>query len=264
MKFTILRLKRKRNEEPLDALVVQQLLTNDNNRGGKKARRAVDNKPDNMITQRSDTPLSSSVFRYAETVDEKSFEDATQTTQLRERIARLVNRKEAPRSRDSDTRRIKQIREQQIAQFNDDTRRERYRVINRNRFGGKEGLFNQYVQSMQDRPIERVPEASIEYVYDIFYKDDSNLLAENNRWQNVAPAIWSDGENEVLLNDDSSDSQYFTEDEDSNAEDHYTHDYPDEDEVYSDQADSDYHEADSYDSHDVDSDNDYEEEEYTG
>ncbi|CAG8536959.1 521_t:CDS:2 [Paraglomus brasilianum] len=145
MKFTILRLKRKRNEEPLDALVVQQLLTNDNNRGGKKARRAADNKLDNMITQRSETSFSPSVFRYAETVDEKSFEDATQTTQLRERIARLVNRKETLRTRDSDARRSKQTREQQIAQFNDDMRRERYRVINRNRFAGKEGLFNSYV-----------------------------------------------------------------------------------------------------------------------
>ena len=29
--------------------------------------------------------------------------------------------------------------------------------------------------------------------------------------------IWSDGENEVLLDDDSSGSQYFTDDEDSNG-----------------------------------------------
>ncbi|CAG8536938.1 520_t:CDS:2 [Paraglomus brasilianum] len=121
-------------------------------------------------------------------------------------------------------------------------------------------LVQEYL-TLQDRPIEHPPEAGIEYVYDIFYKeDDSNPPTANNRWQNVASAIWADGENEVLPDEDSSGSQYFTEDEDSNAEDHYTHDYPDEDEVYSDQ-DSDYHEADFYDSHDViDSDNDYEEE----
>ncbi|KAG0262615.1 hypothetical protein DFQ27_002236 [Actinomortierella ambigua] len=101
--YTILRIKRKRHEEPLDMLVVQELL------GGKKAK-TLDNQADEEVsntlagmqtlpkTINSSSssssvaaPPAAAIFRFAATVNEASFKDPAQSIQLRDKITRIQN-----------------------------------------------------------------------------------------------------------------------------------------------------------------------------
>ncbi|CAG8810666.1 6299_t:CDS:2, partial [Dentiscutata erythropus] len=88
--YTIVRLKRKRNAEPLDALVVQQQLVKKPKRQGSlpKDMKLVEEQKQN---EGSSLPF---VFRFAETVDEISFNDSTKSQQLKDRITKLINRKD--------------------------------------------------------------------------------------------------------------------------------------------------------------------------
>ncbi|CAG8849469.1 41912_t:CDS:2, partial [Gigaspora margarita] len=77
--YTIVRLKRKRNAEPLDALVVQQQLVKKPKRQGSlpKDMKATE---EQRINEDSSLPF---VFRFAETVDEINFNDSTKSQQLK-------------------------------------------------------------------------------------------------------------------------------------------------------------------------------------
>ncbi|KAF9975048.1 hypothetical protein BGZ73_001408 [Actinomortierella ambigua] len=111
--YTILRIKRKRHEEPLDMLVVQELLGGSGSTRGKKAK-TLDSQADdevsntlagmqnisNSTTFSSTTAASSSststatpaaIFRFAATVNEASFKDPAQSIQLRDQITRIQN-----------------------------------------------------------------------------------------------------------------------------------------------------------------------------
>ncbi|KAI9259034.1 hypothetical protein BY458DRAFT_517551 [Sporodiniella umbellata] len=92
--LTILRIKRKRTEEPLDALLVQQELEE------KRLKKTNDNKG---VLKISGTALPT-VFRLAETVEEKSFSDLVEAKKLKDRIARRIHpgtsRPQTPTSRE--------------------------------------------------------------------------------------------------------------------------------------------------------------------
>ncbi|KAI8645796.1 hypothetical protein BD408DRAFT_440560 [Parasitella parasitica] len=65
-----------------------------------------------------------------------------------------------------------------------------------------------------------------DYVYDVYYRDDENT-EQNVALMNVGSLVWFDEQSEYL--DDDSDSELGDNvDEDSNAEDYYQNDYPDE------------------------------------
>ncbi|KAJ1909755.1 hypothetical protein IWQ60_011009, partial [Tieghemiomyces parasiticus] len=80
--LTILRVKRKRTEEPYDGFVVEQ----PENLAEKKARQD----PGQTIPR----PLAK-VFRFAETVDLNAFEISETAQSLQEKLARFAQRKKA-------------------------------------------------------------------------------------------------------------------------------------------------------------------------
>ncbi|CAG8550414.1 6020_t:CDS:2, partial [Cetraspora pellucida] len=184
--YTIVRLKRKRNAEPLDALEASSL------------------------------PF---VFRFAETVDEISFNDSTKSQQLKDRITKLINRKEKVRLKE---RSIKQTRDQQIAWFKENTRRERYKVIDRNRQSGSFPHFSS--DSIED---EETATDEMFKMYDAVKEEIP-----------IAPKTWfNDDDNGIFVKGTTEKDEYeYSDEEDSNAEDYYTHDYPDEEEVWSEQG----------------------------
>lgn len=73
---------------------------------------------------------------------------------------------------------------------------------------------------------DRVEETEDDYVYDVYYRDDENLEQGMNS-MNVGSLVWFDNESEYLDDDSDSELGDFA-DEDSNAEDYYQNDYPEE------------------------------------
>ncbi|CAG8453381.1 8766_t:CDS:2 [Diversispora eburnea] len=221
--YTIIRLKRKRTEEPLDALVVQQLFgigTNHNHKKKKPKRKGsllVNNKLgkdevlENEEQQETSLPF---IFRFAETVDEISFIDSTKSQQLKDRIAKLINRKDSIKRKEPD---IKHNREKKISMFKENVRKERYKVIDKNRQKKEEEVADELFK-----------------MYDAVKEDETT----------IKPKTWFD-ENEIFSNELSSQEEYvYSDEEDSNAEDYYKHDYPDEEILWSEQdgnsSDDDY------------------------
>ncbi|CAG8618620.1 29158_t:CDS:2, partial [Racocetra persica] len=259
--YTLVRLKRKRNAEPLDALVVQQQLVKKPKRQGSLQN---DVKPIEEQKMEEDSSLPF-VFRFAETVDEISFNDSTKSQQLKDRIAKLINRRDKVRLKE---RSRKQTRDQQIAMFNENTRKERYKVIDRNRKSGSlphfssvedeenatDEMFKMYDAVKEEIPIapklvalflivqenidkENTAESDDDYVYDVYYRDDSMAFDDKPEYQNYASLTWfNDGDNRIFVKETTEKDEYvYSDEEDSNAEDYYTHDYPDEEEVWSEQ-----------------------------
>ncbi|CAJ0764302.1 4181_t:CDS:2, partial [Entrophospora sp. SA101] len=70
-----------------------------------------------------------------------------------------------------------------------------------------------------------------DYVYDVYYQDDSTMLDDEIQYQNFATLTWFGGEeNQVFVKETKNQELYeYSDEEDSNAEDYYTHDYPEED-----------------------------------
>ncbi|CAG8589109.1 2856_t:CDS:10 [Funneliformis caledonium] len=284
--LTIIRLKRKRNEEPLDALVVQQLFES----GKKKAKRndkeakieakIEENLKVENVENVKEEPRESIqfIFRFAKTVEEISFNDSTKTQQLKDHIVKLISRKDILKRKGIET---KQIREEQIARFNESGRKERYKVIDRNRQKSSSSLitsgddvededevatnlFKMYdavkenVSLIEPKFVEKddidseimcnfIPmvrqylslqeqidkeDSDDAYVYDVYYRDDAMDLDDRMNFNKIATLTWfNDDGNELFVNESNEkDEIVYSDEEDSNAEDYYTHDYPDEDE----------------------------------
>ncbi|CAH1759552.1 14465_t:CDS:2 [Entrophospora sp. SA101] len=215
--LTILRLKRKRNEEPLDALVVEQLLRNGVEHGKKKPKKrgSIDKQQFSPLTTTTEQEesLVPFMFRFAETVEKVSFNDSIKTRQLQNR------------------------------------RKERYKVIDGNRQKGIESVFTiisdnesdimcnfiplvkQYLTIQEDDKKSEDKSDDEDYVYDVYYQDDSTMLDDEIQYQNFATLTWFGGEeNQVFVKETKNQELYeYSDEEDSNAEDYYTHDYPEED-----------------------------------
>ncbi|KAF1805975.1 hypothetical protein V8B55DRAFT_1486866 [Mucor lusitanicus] len=259
--LTILRIKRKRTEEPLDALLVHQ----ENEKRIKK----------NNDSQKSILNVSATAppafFRLAETVEQKSFSNLDEAKKLKDRISRRiqpgVSRPQTPTSIEG--RKDRLVREQKDA-----SHKARYRVIQQNRSRVDEDappvvqsssekaakdLFQMY-EAVKDEddtskqaklfvdddiedpddimcnfiPMvkeyltlqEREQDKEDDYVYDVYYRDDENMEHSMNS-MNVGSLVWFDEQSEYL--DDDTDSELGDNvDEDSNAEDYYQNDYPEE------------------------------------
>ncbi|CAG8755380.1 20063_t:CDS:2 [Cetraspora pellucida] len=239
--YTIVRLKRKRNAEPLDALVVQQQLVKKPKRQG-----SLKNEVKSIEEQKTDEASSLPfVFRFAETVDEISFNDSTKSQQLKDRITKLINRKEKVRLKE---RSKKQTRDQQITWFKENTRRERYKVIDRNRQSGSFPHFSSdsiedeenaadEMFKMYDAVKEEIPIAP--KLVALFLIEESNNFMEIHGSQiHRRRRTWfNDDDNGIFVKGTTEKDEYeYSDEEDSNAEDYYTHDYPDEEEVWSEQG----------------------------
>ncbi|KAG2181354.1 hypothetical protein INT43_008937, partial [Umbelopsis isabellina] len=275
--LTILRIKRKRNEEPLEALLY--IWSN------------IYHIWKHMLTQHADEETKSvlpKLFRLAETVNEQSFKNVIEARKLKERITRRIQPGSRPSTPSLESRKEQRAEKQQL-----DAKTARYRVIQQNR-RNKESpagppqvesasekmsneLFHMFeaVKDNEDnkanillsedaeddtvmcnfismvkeyltveerneaaRKFEQNPAEDEEaYVYDVYYRDDTTVQTAFPA-QNVGALIWGDEEYE-LMDDDFEDSDVVdSEDEDSNAEDFYQNDYPEE-EDYDDVLDDD-------------------------
>ncbi|KAI8380598.1 hypothetical protein EDC96DRAFT_5333 [Choanephora cucurbitarum] len=118
--LTILRIKRKRTEEPLEALLIHQ----ENEKRVKK-----NNDQDKSKLTVSITALPS-IFRLAETVEQKSFSNLDEAKKLRDRISRRIqpgtSRPQTPVSVEERKNRL--VKDQKEASM-----RARYRVVMENR-----------------------------------------------------------------------------------------------------------------------------------
>ncbi|CAO3574570.1 unnamed protein product [Mortierella alpina] len=139
--FTILRIKRKRNEEPLDTLVVQEQLDKLAGKKQKKTEDEAQRELQNAIAGDLALPKAPpAVFRLATTVNKASFKDPTQSIQLRDRITSLAETPR-PRSRLSERHqpefgeRVHERRGELAQAKQKEARSARYRVINKNRSG---------------------------------------------------------------------------------------------------------------------------------
>ncbi|CAO3674010.1 unnamed protein product [Rhizopus stolonifer] len=239
--LTILRIKRKRTEEPLDALL-------------------------------SATALPT-VFRLAETVEEASFSDLNEAKKLKDRISRRIqpgtSRPQTPTTRE-------ERKDQLMQRQNDVSKKARYRVVNQNRNKAMEQNAPPAVQSTAEKAAQdlfqmfeavrdddtnnnkhklfadedtedlddimcnfipmikeyltlsdREESSEKDYVYDVYYRDDQEHSPVNA--SNVGSLVWFDGTAEYVDDNDSESELGDFGDEDSNAEDYYQNDYPEED-----------------------------------
>ncbi|KAI9303039.1 hypothetical protein BJ944DRAFT_250995 [Cunninghamella echinulata] len=264
----ILRIKRKRTEEPMDTLLVQH------QQFEKKQATLTDKRlrKDNLINKSNlkVTPLAlPTIFRFAETVEEHSFKNITEAKKLKERISRrthLGNRPNTPES-------IDQKRDQKTKSLQNHAKQARFKVINQNRSQknssmppevqcssqkAAEDLFKMYdaikientgpkliVDEDEEDPgdimcnfipmvkeyltlNDKTEEPEEEDYVYDVYYCDTTNTGQDISGTNIGSLVWFDEETEYL-NDDDSDSEPCDEgDEDSNAEDYYQNDYPDE------------------------------------
>ncbi|KAI9318642.1 hypothetical protein BX666DRAFT_1930068 [Dichotomocladium elegans] len=240
--LTLLRIKRKRTEEPLDALLLQTQVHE------KRLR-----KDTNVLTVNAEALPT--IFRLAETVEEKGLKIPAEAQRLKERISRRLMNRAPPETTEERKDRLVQEKMNTIRQA-------RYRVVQKNRNSAMlpdMDLFQIYEAVREDEdkktpqlfpdednaddedilynfiPMvkeyltlnERKQEDENDYVYDVYYRDDSKS-ADAIQNGNVGSLVWFD-EDKQYMNDKDSDSDVGNEeDEDSNAEDYYQNDYPDE------------------------------------
>ncbi|CDH53955.1 predicted protein [Lichtheimia corymbifera JMRC:FSU:9682] len=238
--LTLLRIKRKRTEEPLDALLVQTQANE--KRPRKENDKALSVSPSALPT----------FFRLAETVEEKGLKNAADAQKLKDRIALRVNR--IPET--------VQERKDRLMQQNMNTIREaRYRVVQKNRNSAHMpdmDMFNMYEAVREDEhpkapklfpdednaddedimcnfiPMvkeyltlnDRKQEEEDDYVYDVYYQDNSES-AGAFKDLTIGSLIWFNEETQYMNDESDSEAADF-DDEDSNAEDFYQNDYPDE------------------------------------
>ncbi|KAG0203451.1 hypothetical protein BGX33_009118 [Mortierella sp. NVP41] len=140
--LTILRIKRRRNEEPLDTLVVQEQLEKMAGKKQKKMEDEIQREIENVVAGKESLPKAiPAVFRLATTVNKESFKDPSQSIQLREKITHMAESSPRPRSRlmerpTSDFgERVLERRGELAEAKKQEARTARYRVINQKRSG---------------------------------------------------------------------------------------------------------------------------------
>ncbi|OZJ06174.1 hypothetical protein BZG36_01028 [Bifiguratus adelaidae] len=264
---TILRIKRKRTEEPLDALLVQQH-ANGSLPYDKKSRKGsvTDSTADGHT-------LIPSLFTLVETVEESSLKDSLKTEQLRARIAKLHEKRYTPSSsRTMTPEPINDRRTKLAAQQMRHSKEARYRIVSDRRYGKAgapkdseeaNGSAMDFLEAIKDDGLsrrkgskditspnvdddvycnlmpmvkeyltlnEQAVDQEPEYVYDIYYSNPRGAEAAMAVSSNIGSLLWVD--EDELMNDSDDSSVADEADEDSNAEDYYQNDYPDEDEEY--------------------------------
>ncbi|KAI9278881.1 hypothetical protein BDA99DRAFT_429092 [Phascolomyces articulosus] len=134
--LTLLRIKRKRTEEPLEALF-------------------------------SATALPT-IFRLAETVEEKSLKNITEAQKLKERITRRVQPGSRPRTPETLEERKDRLAQQQQSS----TRQARYRVINQNRSTAGQ-------RSADEPPVVKSAAEELLQMYEAVREDNAQTTSSN-------------------------------------------------------------------------------------
>ncbi|KAI9009792.1 hypothetical protein BC832DRAFT_591122 [Gaertneriomyces semiglobifer] len=238
---TVLRVKRKRNADPIEALVVAQ---EESRREGKKLRLG-----NGEIL----------VFKLVETVERQTVEDAQRWKNTLEKLKSLRSEKQSSKSSSSSRPGTPDERRKVLAQAKAaENRAARYKVLKSRREERDPDLPYKVVDVAEDNdrrrqarsgtatPAENDVVASLmpmiqeylrvtegveppvseeEYVYDLYYQDTSGATAPDAR----IGQLTLDQDANVFLIDEDEDSDVLDEaDEDSNAEDYYQNEYPDE------------------------------------
>ncbi|KAJ3272484.1 hypothetical protein HK104_004473 [Borealophlyctis nickersoniae] len=270
---TILRLKRKRQEEPVDALVV-----NGHKPSEKKARKG------EAETGTGTAVAVPTMFRLAETVPSRDFENPAR---LRETITRLRNMpQENFKMLGSPAQPVSERRHANVQNKLRESKAARYKLVNARRqipeaydedspfhfldieqYGepnksksGSDAKRSREDEVLSDlmpmiREYLKVTEGKDivedEYVYDIYCVDHSNVPLSTDH---VASLTWDD--EDLLMYDEDSDQEVHDDSsEDSNAEDYYQNEYPD---ASDDEASENYDDySDEQSENDEDSDSDY-------
>ncbi|KAJ2081135.1 hypothetical protein H4R24_002557 [Coemansia sp. RSA 988] len=306
--ITILRIKRKRGQEPLEALVIHQ------QQQQQQRRRKI---PRGLSGRNSNESLASEwgssgalkepqLFAFGESLSEADFYDASKRQALQERLASLSKRRRDEMDIDDTERNTESMpvtSKRPVAQA--DTRQTTFRVIGKREVSLTDDTSGSPLAAPAGS-ISRIPEViavaswhkerqrikmfdainedefdtlllgnsrdpyaevalgagneskvmaaepktaedlvpmvrdylsfaagNPEYMYDFYYvrKSGSDLNPNILHASNVGAVLWVNDINEFLAD---SDSNYEEEDEDSNAEDFYRNDYPDEPESDSD------------------------------
>ncbi|KAF4581552.1 hypothetical protein EYR40_009836 [Pleurotus pulmonarius] len=247
--YTILRIKRKRNEEPLDALVVESAAPRKKSRGGM------------------------GMFQFAQTVEAEAWEDDARRKALQEEIQRLAKENaskayEAPQKLPSspprppvtDARRYTIVNAQEqdpergrlptsppVVISSKDVRPKSpeiklYDAVVSNDAPDADPEMEKFLPmirdylTLHDIPLDadtrntNAVQESDDYVWDVFYHRPASL----SEWNHVAANVGTLTGLPPSLNDpfdsDEDDEVPDEADEDSNAEEYFTNDYPEEEE----------------------------------
>ncbi|KAK0503449.1 hypothetical protein EDD18DRAFT_1346313 [Armillaria luteobubalina] len=230
--YTILRIKRKRNEEPLDALVVESGIRRKKSRGGM------------------------GVFKFAQTVEDEAWNDQKLHQRIQDEVSRLS--REEPILATEPKQPIvappasSPVKDEATLPVNPP------KIISTKDLPPKQGnpnfrMFDAVPETDEsshamDREMEKImpmlkaylniddaaasepaPESG-DYVWDVFYHRPSTL----SEWNDAATVGTLTGLPPSLTDPYDSDSDSEAEDEadeDSNAEEYYKNDYPDEEEL---------------------------------
>ncbi|RXW22862.1 hypothetical protein EST38_g2989 [Candolleomyces aberdarensis] len=289
--YTILRIKRKRNEEPLDALVVESIIRRKKSKGGV------------------------GVFQYAQTVENSAWDDEKSQKDIQDAISKLSRESAAQSEPGAEVRQSSPLAPRQASP----SRKRRFTIVEVDKITSPtkqkldpisqtdtsrdvdqpplppdfrmydaipsapvveepveedpemvkfQAMLSDYLR-INDVPLSppptespmQVPAASKndsrmkpptaddgDYVWDIFYHRPTSL----SEWNDLANVGMLSSFPTALFDEDydsESESEIADEaDEDSNEEDYYKNDYPDEEETDSDAEDSDeWHEHSDYD-----------------
>lgn len=268
--ITILRVKRKREQEPLEALLIHR----------QKKRPQYEHPRHTLLKQQSveddsDTDSmmeSTTLFSLGETISEMDFRDAQKRQALQDRLTSLYNGEEMdaagigrlsldekPKRQQSKFRVmgkrevsmtspavIPKVLGAEDMEKGDRLKIKMYDAVNETEI--QPPLSPMAVDNTRRRSIQTLPPSTSheermmdelvpmvdhylsfeqqmapEYMYDFYYTSNNNRPTGDN----VGSVMWIDDVDE-FLGEESEDS-FDDEDEDSNAEDYYANDYPDED-----------------------------------
>ncbi|KND04715.1 uncharacterized protein SPPG_00424 [Spizellomyces punctatus DAOM BR117] len=238
---TVLRIKRKRNADPIDALIIAN---EEAERQGKKARMG--------------TGDISRIFTLADTVENQDIEDAGRLRVTLDRLRASRSGKQSLKTMTQWDRSPEGRRKDLVENQSVENKAARFKVLrNRRQFSddalpynlldvaeeGEHDSTGSYMSQKKPplsdddiisdlmpmvREYLRVTEGDEkvkedEYVWDLYYLDNSAKPAPNAK---VAELTWEQ-DDDVFVADDDDSSDYLDDDEDSNAEDYWANDYPD-------------------------------------
>ncbi|PPR07116.1 hypothetical protein CVT24_010952 [Panaeolus cyanescens] len=261
--YTILRIKRKRNEEPLDALVVE--------------------------TRRKKSRGGAGVFQYAQTVDAASWDTGAQQRDIQEQISRLarepvvpppqipptspvrssademsrrytivehnvprpstkgrflteppkvISAKELEKGSSTDFKMFDAVPEKKQVPKESDSEMDKflpmlneYLKIHDTDIGPKNGSIKPGASPMIGTPNADEGASDDDYVYDVFYHRPQTLAGWNNAINVATVTGLPPSYNDEYDTPSDSEEELDEADEDSNAEEYYKNDYPDEEDL---------------------------------
>ncbi|ORX79073.1 hypothetical protein BCR32DRAFT_294655 [Anaeromyces robustus] len=256
--FTVLRIKRKRNEESPSTLIV-----NDKD----SQRKRIKKEPNR-------------VFKLVDSFDFQTFKEKESSKKLKEHLTNIDIEKKSHglestkrelmqnKIKESKAARYKVITKNRAMKTGEDEKTDEYQLYDVVKEDSLEGLFygskkeeelmcnfNKMVKEYLQVSNDNTPSAADNddsqdnYVYDLYIPVDSDKINEND----AANLIWEELDNDIYDYNEDDNSSYDS--EDSNAEDYYQNEYPSEEDeggLYSSSEDDD----DDDDDYDFDSEED--------